>query len=92
MMIPSLIGNSSDLVFCDIPNVLGNGLIGLKSMLTDPPKNVTLLAVVESFKMTGTGKRFTGIAVFIPFNSFLCSSLGNTSDLFNLTVGVIELM
>jgi len=91
-MIPSLIGNGSDLVFCDTPNVLGNGLIGLKSMLTDLPKNVTSLVVVDSFRTTGTGKRFTGIAVFIPFNSFLCGSLGNTSNLFNLTVGVIELV
>ena len=46
-MIPSLIGDSSDLVFCDTPNVLDNGLIGLKLMLTDLPKNVTSPTVVE---------------------------------------------
>ena len=91
-MIPSLIGNSSDLVFCDIPNALGNGLIGLKLMLMDLPKNVTSLTVVDSFRTTEMGKRFMGMAVFIPFNSFLCGSLGNASNLLNLTVGVIELV
>ena len=90
-MIPSLIGDGSDLVFCDTSNVLGNGLIGPKLMLTDLLKNVTSLVVVDSFRTTRMGKRFTGMVVFIPFNSFLCS-FGNTSNLFNLLVGVIELV
>jgi hypothetical protein len=91
-MIPNLIGDGSDLVFCDTPNMLSNGLIGLKLMLMDLQKNVTLLTVVDSFRMTRTGKRSMGMAVFIPFNSFLCGSLGNDSNLFNLMVGVIELV
>jgi hypothetical protein len=66
-MVPSVIGNSPNLVFCDTPNTLSNGLIGLKSMLTDLPKDMVTFPVIDSLRMTRTGKRLTGMVVFVAF-------------------------
>ena len=86
MVVPSIIGDSPDLVFRDTPNMLSNGFIGLKLMLTDLPKDMVTLTVIDSLGTTRTRKRFWSMVVFIAFDSFLCSSLGNTSNLLNFAV------